>query len=149
MGQIGNSLSTTMKEILLGRVGYDDIEKIYAGTCFDEKSIDSLINEYMFHWESVAYDIAKEEFEGRNEASQELWRKVHDRKDELLPEVAKKAEELLHKLWDEGKIIQYRYRVPNGEEAKYKRVYETREGVMINEGFSVVGNGEYELINID
>lgn len=125
-GLIGNSLSYTMRKVLIGEVSADDIDKIYAGTCFTEETMPELISEYEFGWREVANDRAIAEIckkygvekiwdlEGRAER-EEAYREVSERRDELIPEVTVEAEELLHDLWDNNKIVQTRYQVPKGQ----------------------------------
>ena len=130
-GLIGNSLSYTMQRILSGEVSVDDIDKIYAGTCIAEDRMSGLLQEYNYYWENVARERAEAEIcqkngvediwdledkEKRHQAREELYARAR----EITPEVATEAETLLHKLWDEGRIIQTRYRVPEGQTVRAK-----------------------------
>ena len=128
-GLIGNSLSYTMTKILSGEISAEDIDKIYAGTCFTEETMSELLSAYQTCWDSAALDRARREVcekygvqkfrELRNEEDYDkAYDEVYARGDELRPTVAAEAEQLLHKLWDEGRIIQTRYRVPKGQTVK-------------------------------
>ena len=130
-GLIGNSLSYSMSSILSGRISAEDIDKIYAGTCFTEETMPNLLSQYKDYWDSAAYDRAEKEIcekygvekliELKNgEEYEKAYDEVYTRGDELRATVAREAEELLQKLWDEGKIIQTRYRVPQGQKVKAK-----------------------------
>ena len=125
-GLIGNSLSYTMRKVLSGEVSADDIDKIYAGTCFTEETMSELISGYEFYWREVASARADaeictkygvEEFWDLEDKAErvEAYREADERTDELLPEVTAEAEELLHNLWDNNKIVQTRYKVPEGQ----------------------------------
>ena len=130
-GLIGNSLSYVMRAVLKGEVSVDDIDKIYAQTCFTEDRMSNLLSEYNFYWEDSARARAEEEI-CQKYGVEDIWdledkemrhnahKEVQARADELMPQVVTEAETLLHKLWDEGRIIQTRYRVPEGQTVKAK-----------------------------
>lgn len=130
-GLIGNSLSYTMQKILSGNISAEDIDKIYAGTCFTKETMPELLNGYRFYWDSVAYDRAEREIcqkygvkslmELKDDVKHEkAYEEIYARGEELRPTIAVEAEQLLHELWNEGKIIQTRYRVPKGQKIKAK-----------------------------
>ena len=165
-GLIGNSLSYTMSKILSGEVSADDIDKIYCGTCFTEETMSELLSEYQTYWDSAARDRARREVcekygvqrlgQLRNEEDYDkAYDELYARGDELRPTVAAEAEQLLHKLWDEGKIIQTRYRVPEGQKVKAKRLpgHEIRysDGQVLDEvEIEGTGQGRYdEIVCID
>ncbi len=152
-GLIGNSLSYTMRKILDGEVSADDIDKIYASTCFTEDTMSKLISEYEFQWDSAARDRAEkeicekygvEEIYDLDDREKRIMahKEAYSRRDELLPIVTVEAEELLHNLWDNNKIIQTRYRIPEGETAIVK-IVENGQEREFEEGSEVVNiNGE-------
>ncbi len=165
-GLIGNSLSYTMKQILSGKVSTDDIEKIYAGSCMDESSIPDVIKQYHFDWEMTAMNKAEEEI-CQKYGVKKIWeikdkekllqaeREIADRTKELTPEVTAEAEALLHELWNSKKIIQTRYRVPEGKTIKVKRFpdHEVRyNGEIVSDEMEVKGQEEgrdVEVINLN
>lgn len=155
-GLIGNSLSYTMGKVLNGEISADDVDKIYAQTCFTEDKMSNLINEYNFYWEQSARTRAEKEIcqkygvediwdledrEKRHKAHEEVYVRVG----ELTPQVVTEAETLLHKLWDEGRIIQTRYRVPKGQTVKAK-VFPGHEthyyGGQMSDEVEVTGKGQ-------
>ena len=130
-GLIGNSVIFTMKEILKGKVSVDDIGKIYSDKYIPVDRISEYISEnaYDFGWvasERAAAEILPKygvkrlmdlENEGRHEqATQEILARA----EELLPEIIERAKELLKILLDNNKIIQMKYRVPEGQSVKVK-----------------------------
>lgn len=154
-GLIGNSLSYTMQEILSGKISAEDIDKIYAQTCVTKNTMSKIITEYNFYWENAARTRAKTEIcqkygvediwdledeEKRHNAHEELYARTG----ELIPQVVTEAETLLHKLWDEGKIIQTRYRVPEGQTVKAKVFpsYEFYHGGQVSDEVEVTGKGQ-------
>lgn len=125
-GLIGNSLSYVMRAVLKGEVSADDIDKIYTGTCYTE---DRMLSEYNHILERCAITRAAEEI-CQKYGVEDIWdlegtgidayKEALARADELMPQVVTEAETLLHKLWDEGRIIQTHYRVPEGQTVKAK-----------------------------
>ena len=115
MGKIGNSLSRTMSLILSGELNYEELEKIYAGTCFTREEAEELIKHYDLEWGAIAYDRAENEL--GEEAS---FKEICKREGELLPQVTLEAKKLLQQLLDDNKIVQTRYILPEGQKAKVK-----------------------------
>lgn len=141
-GLVGNSLSYAMVRILEGEVSFDDIDKIYAGTCLTEETMADLINHYGFFWRNVARERAKTEIckkHGVERLSQiedfdVRLEEVSVKEEELLPEVTAEANELLHNLWNSNKVIQTRYIIPDGQKVKAKQLSKGQ----------VVGEAEFE-----
>ena len=123
---IGNSLSFCMQDILKGKISIDDIDTIYAGTCFTEDTIPDLLDGYEFYWESAARDIAGEEI-AKQYGVESIWEisdkvkseKAMQQKEEklaeIMPKVKSEARQIFYSLYEKGKIVQTRYRIPKGE----------------------------------
>lgn len=125
-GLIGNSLSFCMQDILKGNVSIDDIDTIYAGTCFTEETIPNLLEEYNYYWEAVAREKAGEEI-ARQYGVESIWdiddkeqrakamKQEDEKRAEIMPAIKSEARDVFYSLYESGKIVQTRYRIPQGE----------------------------------
>ena len=109
-GLIGNTFSGCIRDILTGKISIDDVDKIYTGTCFDEVDADKRREYLESYFNRIVDFISKKDFSVDGEE------KIKD-KDKLKEE----AEKIFYELYNSGKIVQTRYRVPEGkkEEATF------------------------------
>lgn len=156
-GLIGNSLSYVMRAVLNGEVSADDIDKIYEGTCITENRMSNFINEIESSLGAIAMKRAEREI-CQKYGFKSLWdtddaaifNQVALRAKELFSEVIAEAEGLLHNLWDSNKIIQTRYRIPEGQSVVAKvtpanRQYDQDE----HAEYETQGNSRREVVQIN
>lgn len=144
MGKVGNSLSYTMGKILRGEIKYEELDTIYAGTCFTREEAADLIAEYRFNWKDIAVDRAKMELGKESD-----YKEINERADELLPQVTLEAEKLLTQLLDDKKIVQTRYRVPEGQTVDVEIVLCDKESGNDTIKSKINGDGIREVISIN
>lgn len=154
-GLIGNSLSSCISDILVGKISIEDVGTIYAGTCFTEETIPDMLKGYKYTWEMAAGEIARNEVFKKYGVKKwlELDESVRDAADaeidsreaELIPSVKKQAADVFYQLYESGKIVQTRYRLPEGEKAQVR--YVDFDG-KIGEPYEVTSK-DGELMQID
>jgi len=143
MGKIGNSLSYTMASILSGKTKYEEIDTIYAGTCFTREEAPEIISGYQVYWGEIAFDRAKMEL-GKEADSLEIQKRAQ----ELRPQVTLEAEKLLNQLLDDNKIVQTRQIVPEGQTVEVEQVIDRDDHLDISK-VKVNGDGRREVISIN
>lgn len=112
-GLIGINLEECMKSILKGEVSLDDISVIhddYVVSNDDDKY--GFVDKYFC--EKIAREIAKQELGSVTNRTD--LENIRNRTAELVPQIQSQADKLLQDLVLSGKVREYHYKVPKGQE---------------------------------
>lgn len=119
-GLIGINLKECMKSILKGEVSLDDISVIH-----DDYVVSNDADKYGFvdkyFCKKIAREIAKQELGSVTNRTD--LENIRNRTAELVPQIQSQADKLLQDLVLSGKVREYYYKVPKGQEHEVQIAY--------------------------